>query len=118
MDWKLRPRLQSALVGGLLLLAASPALAYDFNGDWCHRDGRKMSIRVPEIVLPSGSKVLGVFDDDRFIYVIPDGEPGAGQVVLMVWVDEVPGQPLPPHVWVKCAPPNVSALPDSTRGPS
>jgi len=22
------------------------------------------------------------------------------------------------HVWVKCAPPNVSALPDSTRGPS
>ena len=118
MDWKLRPRLQGALVGGLFLLAASPALAYDFNGDWCHRDGRKMSIRVPEIVLPSGVKVLGVFDDDRFIYVIPDGEPGAGQVVLMVWVDEVPGRPLPPHVWVKCAPPAISALPDSARAPS
>jgi hypothetical protein len=118
MTWKVPARLRSALVASVFVLAAGPALAYDFNGDWCHRDGRKMSIRIPEIVLPSGNKVLGIFDDDRFVYVIPDGEPGAGQVVLMVWVDEVPGKPLPPHVWVKCAPPNVSALPDSTRDPS
>ena len=118
MDLTLRACLQGAFVGGLFLLAASSAPAADFNGDWCHRAGRKMSIRVPEIVLPSGAKVLGVFDDDRFVYVIPDGEPGAGQVVLMVWVDEEPGKPVPPHVWVKCAPPNVSALPRSSHEPS
>jgi hypothetical protein len=118
MDWKLPARLQSALIASVVVLAAGPALAYDFNGDWCHRDGRKMSIHIPEIVLPSGNKVLGIFDDDRFVYVIPDGEPGAGQVVLMVWVDEEPGKPIPPHVWVKCAPPAVSALPDSAHGPS
>ena len=118
MTWKLPGLLRTALVASVFALAAGQARAQDFNGDWCHRDGRKMSIQIPEIVLPSGSKVLGVFDDDRFVYVVPDGEPGAGQVVLMVWVDEAPGRVLPPHVWVKCAPPNVSALPDSSQEPS
>jgi hypothetical protein len=118
MNGKLTALLRRALVASVFALAAGHAWAQDFNGDWCHRDGRKMSIRIPEIVLPSGKQVLGVFDDDRFVYVVPDGEPGAGQVVLMVWVDEVPGRSLPPHVWVKCAPPNVSALPDFTREPS
>lgn len=42
------------------VLAAAPALADAIDGDWCHtKDGRRFTIRGPEIVTPGGKKMQG-----------------------------------------------------------
>jgi hypothetical protein len=79
-------------IGGLALLlltALPPAARADvIDGDWCHSDGRRLSIKGPEIWTPSGSKATGNYSRHYFTYVVPAGEPAAGENVAMTLVNE------------------------------
>ena len=65
------------------LLTATTARADAIDGNWCRSDGKRMSIRGSEIVTPGGSKTLGDYSRHFFSYVVPSGEPGAGNKVAI-----------------------------------
>ena len=75
------------LAFGLGLLA-SPAFADAIDGNWCHSDGRRFTIRGPEIVTPGGTRMEGNYSRHWFSYTAPAPEPGAGQTIFMALADE------------------------------
>lgn len=95
-----------------LLLVSGSALADTIDGNWCHADGRRFSIRGPEIVTPAGRTMEGNYSRHWFSYMAPAPEPGAGETIFMTLVNENTvhlrvGQATPgsgEQVWVRCAP--------------
>jgi hypothetical protein len=71
-----------------LIGISGPVLADVIDGDWCHADGKRMSIRGPEIVTPGGKQTRGDYSRHFFSYVIPDGEAGAGATVAITLLGE------------------------------
>lgn len=69
--------------GPLMVLIASPAHADRIDGNWC-RGMKHLSIDGPTIVTPGGTKMTGKYDRHGFQYVVPEGEPGAGETITMV----------------------------------
>jgi hypothetical protein len=94
-----------------LLLAAcgGPARADAIDGDWCHADGRHLSIRGPQIVTPGGTSLQGDYTRHSFRYDVPASETGAGRPVSMILRNETtvdlrfggPSEPL--QTWHRCA---------------
>lgn len=64
------------------------ARADSIDGDWCHADGRKISIDGPNFVTPGGNKIQGDYGYYSFAYRIPKPEAGAGLTVSMVFIDD------------------------------
>lgn len=99
---------RSALIGAALAaLAGAPAVADVIDGDWCHDDGRRMSIRGPAIVTPGGTRLEGDYTRHSFHYVAPAGEPDGGQPVDMLLrsetrVDVRTGREAAPQTWHRC----------------
>ena len=62
----------------------SPARADVIDGDWCHDDGRRLSIRGPTIVTPGGTTLQGDYTRHSFQYTVPQNEAGGGQPVSML----------------------------------
>jgi hypothetical protein len=77
-----------AVSGVLLLYSPGGALADAIDGDWCHDNGKRMSIQGPDIVTPGGSRIKGDYDRHSFNYVVPAGEAGAGEAVAIVLMSE------------------------------
>jgi hypothetical protein len=75
-------------VAALLCLVALPASADAIDGDWCLADGRQMTIRGPDILTPGGTRMRGEYTRHSFSYVVPQGEPGAGETVSIVLLSE------------------------------
>jgi hypothetical protein len=104
----LRPALRLAAGIGVVLALASPARADVIDGDWCHDDGRRLSIRGPTIVTPGGTTLRGDYTRHSFDYTIPPDEAGSGQPVTMTLRSEtrvdvrVGGQNEPVQVWRRC----------------
>ena len=101
-------RLMLAMAGIALLLAA-PARADAIDGDWCHANGKRMSIRGPEIVTPGGKETRGDYSRHFFSYVIPAGEAGAGNTVSITLLGEYlaharEGTDAPVQEWRRCQP--------------
>ena len=98
-----------------LTLLAGPALADAIDGNWCHSDGRRFSIRGPEIVTPGGKRMEGNYSRHWFSYTAPAPEPGAGKTIFMTLADENTvhlrlGEPTSaPETWVRCSP-SISSL--------
>ncbi len=98
-----------------LVLIAGPALADAIDGDWCNTsDGRRFSIRGPEIVTPGGKSMQGDYGRHSFSYVVPAPEPGAGETVFMALLDENTvslrlGAAGATETWLRCSP-STSAL--------
>jgi hypothetical protein len=100
-----------------VMLAASlgAALADAIDGNWCHADGRRLSIRGPQIVTPGGLNMRGDYTRHSFAYVVPAGEPGPGETVSMILLSEYlmharqGGNSAPLQVWNRC-PPDISRL--------
>ena len=100
-----------------LTLFAAPAFADAIDGDWCHRpDGRRFSIRGPDIVTPGGAHLQGDYRRHSFSYAVPAPEPGAGKTVFMMLLDENTvhlrlGEAFAanPETWIRCSP-SVSSL--------
>jgi hypothetical protein len=98
-----------------LTLFAGPALADAIDGNWCHSDGRRFSIRGPEIVTPGGKRMEGNYSRHWFSYTAPAPEPGSGKTIFMTLADENTvqlrlGEPTSaPETWVRCSP-SISSL--------
>ncbi len=100
----------------LAITGISPAWADVIDGHWCYPDGKRFSIEGPSIVTPSGTRTQGEYSRHFFSYVVPLGEPDAGQTVFMVLVNEetvhlrIGATPSyssqgPMQVWHRCGPP-------------
>ena len=95
-----------------LVWAGTAANADAIDGSWCHPDGRRLSIRGPEIVTPGNSRISGNYDRHHFTYTVPASEPAAGQTIYMVLLSEylmhsrigAPDANIKPDVWNRCAP--------------
>lgn len=105
------PRLQ-ALLGFLVFAAASVAAPSAFadaiDGDWCHSDGRSLTIAGPSIRTPGGAKMTGDYGRHDFSYVAPANEPNKGATIAMRLLDEntvsvrVAGGEGPAQTWKRC----------------
>jgi hypothetical protein len=100
-----------AFMGVVTLLASgADARADVIDGNWCHADGRRLSIRGQQIVTPGGTRMSGDYTRHSFVYVAPPGEPGSGETVSMILLSEYlmharQGPPdAPVQVWNRCAP--------------
>ncbi len=99
------------------IMGAASARADVIDGDWCYSTNRHLMIKGPSIVTPGGTQLTGNYTRHSFIYVVPASEPGAGQTVNMVLINEdtvnlrmdTGGTQGPIQVWHRCAGP-VSAL--------
>ena len=93
----------------LLALLGGAALADAIDGDWCHADGRRLSINGPDIVTPGGAHLKGDYDRHGFAYVVPASEPGAGATVRMALQSEILMHLKPPageeQTWRRCGKP-------------
>jgi hypothetical protein len=98
-----------------LATLAGPALADAIDGNWCHTDGRRFTIRGVEIVTPGGTRLEGNYSRHWFSYTAPAPEPGAGQTIFMTLADENTvylrrGEAATSQeTWVRCSP-SVSSL--------
>lgn len=103
----------AALLG--LALWAGPARADAIDGDWCHEDGRTMTIQGSAITIPGGKRITGEYDRHSFSYLVPDGETGAGARIDMSLLNEEtmrltrgvpPGSTAEPEpeIWRRCRP--------------
>lgn len=98
-----------SLLFGLGVMA-TPALADAIDGHWCHNDGRRFSIRGPEIITPGGKAMEGNYSRHWFSYVVPAPEPGAGETISMTLLNENTvatkrgetgsGE----EIWIRCSP--------------
>jgi hypothetical protein len=92
----------------MLALCATGALADAIDGDWC-MGAKTMSIRGPDIVTPGGQRMKGDYTRHSFSYVVPAGEPGAGEPVAMILRGEYllhvrqGGQDAPLQEWRRCS---------------
>ena len=81
--------LSSLATVGFLGLWSTLARADVIDGDWCNAEGKQMTIRGPEIVTPGGKQTRGDYTRHSFSYVIPAGEPGAGETVSIILRNEL-----------------------------
>ena len=107
----------AAMVGCfILLMPVSAAYADAIDGNWCHPDGRRLTIRGPEIVTPGGISMRGDYTRHSFVYVVPSGEQGPGETVSMTLLSEYlmhsrqGGNDAPVQAWNRCSP-DISSLP-------
>src|SRR5215510_1832383 len=84
---KFRRNSALALIGATFSFAHS-AHADAIDGDWCHSNGKRMSIRGPAIITPGGQETRGNYTRHFFSYVIPGGETGAGTTVEIQLLNE------------------------------
>lgn len=94
----------------LTAVLAGPAFADAIDGDWCSRDGRRLSISGPRIVTPGGHSIAGTYSRHAFAYKVPANETGAGTAIDMTLADEhtlhlrSAGDPKA-QVWKRCQKP-------------
>jgi len=81
---RLAATLMPALAVSLLIFSATASFADAIDGDWCNADGKRMSIRGPEIVTPGGKQTRGDYTRHSFAYIVPPGEAGAGDAVQII----------------------------------
>jgi len=100
----------------LIIASAVPAWADVIDGHWCFTDGERISIQGPAVVTPAGSSIQGDYSRHYFTYVVPPTDPGAGQTVSMMLMNEdtvhlrIGTGPSyssdgPVQVWHRCGPP-------------
>jgi hypothetical protein len=114
-----RARVITIIAALALSALAAPAFADAIDGNWCHNDGRRLTIRGAEIVTPGGKHMEGQYSGHWFNYTVPAPEPGAGQVIQMTLLNENTlnlrlGEAGAPETWVRCSP-SISALPAVPR---
>jgi hypothetical protein len=119
MDEGIRRRLLMRRRGIYLVAPAvvtftvNPVLADAIDGNWCHLDGRRFTIRGPAITTPGGNSLQGNYERHYFSYPIPAAEPRAGETVFMTLMGEYlvhlrvgknAASAGPIEEWKRCAP--------------
>ncbi len=96
-----------ALIAGLVVCVASPALADAIDGDWCStNEVKQFSIAGHRIVTPAGTHTTGNYSRHAFSYIVLAGDPGAGAEIAMQLLNEeevrVFVEKEEPKVWRRC----------------
>jgi hypothetical protein len=85
----MRSILIGASFGAITLVLGSQAARADvIDGAWCLDSGRRISIDGPNIVTPAGTRTKGEYSRHYFQYVVPAGDPGAGETISMQLLNE------------------------------
>jgi hypothetical protein len=82
-----RKAIAAALSICTTLPLASGAIAQSppaLDGDWCHADGKRLSVKGPDIVTPGGKPLRADYARTFASWVIPEGEPNAGMTITMM----------------------------------
>jgi len=86
----------------------SPEVQADqIDGNWC-RGLRHLYIDGPNIMTPGGTRMTGEYDRHGFRYIVPSGETGAGDTVVMWQVHDglmqmtVSSKPNQVEDWTRC----------------
>ena len=101
---------QSIAAGLILLITIGNASADAIDGDWCRADGKRMSIRGPDIITSAGGHTRGDYSRHAFSYLVPAGEIGAGEQVSIILLSEYlaharqGNENAPVQVWNRCQP--------------
>ncbi len=95
-----------------IFLSATAAVADAIDGRWCN-GAEQFTIEGPTITTPAGNRLQGNYDRHGFDYIVPDGEAGAGDRVVMalqsdhlLHLQRTPGggaTPGPVEQWRRCA---------------
>ena len=78
------------------------------DGDWCRADGKRLSVKGPDIVTPGGKPLRADYARAFASWVIPEGEPNAGITVTMMLVGSDRAHmregaaDTPPEEWRRC----------------
>ena len=104
--------MKCSAVTALFILAASAAGAQTplpaLDGDWCRADGKRLSVKGPDIVTPGGKPLRADYARAFASWVIPEGEPNAGITVTMMLVGSDRAHmregaaDTPPEEWRRC----------------
>ena len=77
------------LIAGVVTFISPPAHADAIDGDWCSTtEAKQFSIAGPNITTPAGTHTTGDYSRHAFAYIVPDGDPGAGQAIVMQLMNE------------------------------
>jgi hypothetical protein len=97
-----------AIAALLVCLAAADARADAIDGDWCHSDGRSLTINGAAIRTPTGVSMTGSYGRHDFSYVAPSGDANNGRTIAMRLMDEntvsvrISGAEAPAQIWKRC----------------
>ncbi len=83
-----RTAMIGAVFGIALLMGPGAAGADAIDGNWCRKNGKRLSIEGARIMTPGGAAITGDYDRHGTSYIVPPGEPGAGKSMVMALVDE------------------------------
>ena len=79
-----------AIVAALFICLSLPAHGQNYvqalDGDWCHADGKRLSVKGADIVLPGGKPLRADYARTYASWVVPQGEQNAGMTVTMMLV--------------------------------
>ena len=98
-----------------LIMFATPALADAIDGDWCSAS-KHLTIKGPDITLPSGAAIQGEYRRHEFFYQVPAGDADAGSLIYLQLQGEdfmgfyhlKDGKPVDGESWMRCAPSTTS----------
>lgn len=89
------------------ILSPSFAFADAIDGDWCSTsDAKQFRIQGSIITTPAGTSTTGNYFRHAFVYVVPEGDPGAGDAIAMRLLNEEEVQVAvnegKPAIWRRC----------------
>jgi hypothetical protein len=90
-----------------VIFISSSALADAIDGDWCSTtEAKQFSITGPNITTPAGTQTTGDYSRHAFAYIVPDGDPGAGEAIVMQLMNDeevrVSVNGGAPKIWRRC----------------
>ncbi len=89
----------------------TPAFADSIVGDWCLA-AEHLSIKGPQITLPSGAVIQGEYRRHEFLYQAPAGDADEGSLIYLQLQGEdnmslyhlKDGKPVDGQSWLRCLP--------------
>jgi hypothetical protein len=81
-----RNAIAAALFISVSTLTQAQSLLPALDGDWCHADGKRLTVKGADIVMAGGKPLRADYARTFASWVIPEGEPNAGMTVTMMLV--------------------------------
>lgn len=82
------PTKRKAIAAALFMCVSSPSqaqnLLHALDGNWRHADGKRLSVKGPDVVTPGGKPLRADYARTFASWVIPEGEPNAGMTITMM----------------------------------
>jgi len=81
---------KATVAAALFICLGLPAHGQNYvqalDGDWCHADGKRLSVKGADVVLPGGKPLRADYARTYASWVVPAGEQNAGMTVTMMLV--------------------------------